>query len=97
MRIIPIGDREEPDGVALLFEIDSLSLEIISKDPEYFSDRKFLDSCFKQKGNNAHFYLLVNNGNINGIIKRFYSLLKKYDSVSWWTVGHKKFYLRRKK
>ena len=97
MRILPLGDRHEPDGVALFFEVDEATLDRISGDPEYYRDRALVDSCFKQRGRNAHLYLLVNNGDIKVVIRKLRFLMDQYDTVSWWTVEHRKFYIRRKK
>lgn len=104
MRILPLGykdgqinDRSEPSGVALFFELDDETLEQISVDPHYIFDRELVSRCFRQEGRNAHLYLLINGGDVEEIITNLNCLLDKYDSVSWWTVEHRKFFIRRRK
>ena len=104
MRILPLGyrdekinDRSEPAGVALFFEVDDETLGEISVDPNYIFDRELVSRCFNGNGRNAHLYLLVNNRDVKEVIRNLMFLLNEYDSVSWWTVEHKKFYIRRRK
>jgi hypothetical protein len=101
MRILPLGykdgvinDRSEPAGVAMFFEVDDETLSIIESDPNYFYDQTLVDSCFRQKGRNAHLYLLVGTGDVRDVIKNLRWMMNEYDSVSWWTREHKKFYKR---
>jgi hypothetical protein len=103
MRILPLGYKEtlingkpEPNGVAMFFELDVETLEQVAVDPQYIFDRELVARCFSQTGRNAHLYLLVNAGSPEEIIENFNFLLKEYDSVSWWTVEHRKFFIRRR-
>ena len=97
MRILPLGDKNEPDGVAVFFEVDDTTIGQISVDKNYHLDREFVDSCLKQKGRNAHLYLLINSGNTKEIVRNLRRLTNEYETVSWWTVEHRKFFLRRRK
>jgi hypothetical protein len=96
MKIVPIGeDFANPDGMAVFFEVDNDTLKDISNDRNWYLDQAFVKKCELQKGNNAHFFLLVNTGSAKDVIATIRRLLVKYETVSWWTVEHTKFYLRR--
>lgn len=103
MRILPLGYKEgtticgrpEPEGAALFFEVDDSTLGEIRSDADYFLKRDLVDRCFSGCGRNAHLYLLINGGDTKEIFKKLRFLLEEYDSVSWWTREHRKFYIRR--
>jgi hypothetical protein len=97
MKILPLGENaNDPTGVAIFYEVEDETMEIIKKSPDYCFDRKFVNRCFMEKGRNAHLYLLINNGNIKEIVRKLRGLMEQYKTVSWWTVEHKKFYIRSK-
>ena len=82
--------------LALFFEINDDDLEHIKKDKDYFKDESFIRRIDAERGNNAHLYSLNIRGGDKSIVWGIRELLKKYDSVSWWTVRHRKFFIRRK-
>ena len=103
MRILPLGNRgnkingmQEPSGVALFFEVDDATLARIESNSEYFLDRELVNDCFSQTGRNAHLYLLVNGGELKEVVQNLKFLVNQYKSVSWWTVEHRKFFIRRR-
>jgi hypothetical protein len=95
MKILPLGDKNDPSGVAIFYEVEDDTLKTIKRTPDYYMDREFVQRCFAEKGRNAHLYLLVNDRDLKEIQDKLAGLLKKYKTVSWWGVGHEKFYLRR--
>jgi hypothetical protein len=98
MRILPLGkDLTDPSGVAIFYEVDDDTLEIIKERPHYYLNADFVQRCFSEKGRNAHLYLLINNGDVSGVINKCRKLMNEFKTVSWWSVGHKKFYLRGNK
>lgn len=94
MKILPFGDHNDPTGVALFFEVEDETLAAIKGNAHYYLDRVFVARCFNERGRNAHLYLLVNDRDLKESKRKIRELQKKYKTVSWWTVGHKKFYLR---
>ncbi len=104
MRIIPLGyknatidDRTEPEGVAIFFELEDDTLKEVSSCGDYFTRRELVERCFNDKGRNAHLYLLINGGDTKEVFKKLRWLLKEYDTVSWWSREHWKFFIKRGK
>ena len=96
MKILPLGDKNDPSGVAIFYEIEDDTLETIRRCPDYYLDRTLVQRCFAEKGKNAHLYLLINGGELRDVVKNLRKLMNEYKTVSWWTVEHKKFYIRSK-
>jgi hypothetical protein len=97
VRILPLGnDKSRPDGVAIFYEVEDETLEAIKRNPEYYADLEFVQRCFKERGRNAHLYLLINDRDTREVIRNLRELMKEFKTVSWWTVEHKKFYIRGK-
>jgi hypothetical protein len=94
MKILPLGDKNEPSGVAIFYEVGDDTLEIIKKNKDYYYDAEFVQRCFKDRGRNAHLYLLINNKNTKEIRSKIEKMRKEYKTVSWWGSEHSKFYLR---
>lgn len=83
------------DTLVLFFELTDEQLDRVSKDKDYIYDGKFVNTCHKAKGDNAHIITIYNNGNK----KFFYQHFKNnpYKSISWWNKIRTKFYIRRLK
>lgn len=97
MRILPLGkDKNKPDGVAIFYTINDDTLEIVRSNPNYYLNREIVNRCFAENGRNAHLYLLINNRDTREIIRNLRVLMNEFKTVSWWTVEHKKFYIRGK-
>lgn len=96
MKILPLGDKNDPSGVAIFYEVEDDTLESIRSTPNYYLDRQFVQRCFAEKGKNAHLYLLINGGSLRDVVLNLRKLMNEYKTVSWWTVEHKKFYIRSK-
>lgn len=82
---------------ALLLTVTDEELEIIKNNPKYYLDPEFVKKVTISNGKNIIVTFLTVNNNFSIILKRMKYLLENYESVSWWSRGHTKFYTRKKR
>ena len=92
MKVITNDNRIE-DNFALLLELNDLELAMVENDFCNICSIDNMQRFMKSKGNHAHIVRITIHDEAN-IRKGVETLLKCYDSVSWYNPDHK-FHIRR--
>ena len=95
MRIFTEGDHGNADGVALMYELSDENLEIVRTRSDYYLDRALIKKLMADTGPNAHFFLLVKKSKGKSFRTYVDEIKGDYKTVSWWTVLHRRFFIRR--
>jgi hypothetical protein len=82
--------------LALFFEVSDEDLKRIESDAGYIRSVENVLRLQNGTGRNAHIYSLTIKEGAPSIRWWVKELLKKYDSVSWWTVKNRRFFIRRR-
>ena len=83
--------------LVLFFEVSDDDLKQIESDAGCLRNVENILRLHNGTGRNAHIYSLTIKSGAPSIRWWVNELLKKYDSVSWWTVRNRKFFIRRRK
>ena len=85
------------DAVAVFFELTDEQLETIKNNKQYYLNKELLKEFTSAKGDNAHFYGIMNtNGHLTIMYQHIKKLKKQYKTISWWDRDIENFVIIRR-
>lgn len=91
-----LGKEGYVEDSVMVLEVTEEDLEIIKKGVDFVYDKTFCKKVYNSSGNHAH-VIMIRTSSYSVISKGIETLLKDFESVSWWNKEQTKFCIKRRR